>query len=127
MAAALHDTVEDTETSFDELSDRFGVEVCDVVREVTDDTTLLKEERKRLQIEHARHLSDRAKQLKLADKACNVRDVIDSPPHDWSIQRRVEYLDWTEAAADGCRGVNAALEENYDRELRRGREILALR
>ena len=125
MAAALHDTVEDTDTSWTELTDRFGRDVCDVVREVTDDKTLPKEERKRLQVEHASHLSDRAKQLKLADKACNVRDVVDHPPHDWSVQRRVAYLDWTEAAAEGCRGVNAALEENCDRELRRGRESLA--
>ena len=62
--------------------------------------------------------------LKLADKTCNVLDVIQSQPVGWSLERRIDYLDWTEKSAVGCRGVNAALEEHYDRVLRRGRETL---
>ena len=125
MAAALHDTVEDTDTSWPELEERFGSEVCQVVREVTDDTSLPKEERKRLQVVHAPHLSDRAKHLKLADKTCNVLDVIESPPATWSMERRIEYLDWTEASAAGCRGVSEALERRYDQILARAREALS--
>jgi guanosine-3',5'-bis(diphosphate) 3'-pyrophosphohydrolase len=124
VAAILHDTLEDTETTAAELEDRFGRDVCDVVQEVSDDKTLPKQERKRLQVEHAPHLSQRAKQLKLADKTCNLQDVIDSPAVGWSLERRIDYLDWTEKSAVGCRGVNAALEEHYDRVLRRGRETL---
>ncbi len=124
IAAALHDTIEDTETSWEELEDRFGLEVCGVVREVTDDKRLPKEERKRRQIEHSSHLSDRAKQLKLADKASNVLDVIDSPAIGWSLERRRDYLDWTEQATAGCRGVNHALDAHYDRVLQRGRDVL---
>ena len=124
VAAALHDTVEDTKTSSQELEDRFGPEVRRVVQEVTDDKSLPKEERKRLQIEHAPHLSDGAKQLKLADKTCNVLDVIDNPAVGWSLERRIDYLDWTEKSAAGCRGVNEALEAHYDRVLQRGRGVL---
>ncbi len=124
MAAALHDTIEDTETSWEDLEDRFGREVSGVVREVTDDKNLPKEERKRLQIVHAPHLSDRAKQLKMADKACNVRDVTDSPAVGWSLERRHDYLDWTEQSAAGCRGVNPALDTHYDQVLQRGRDVL---
>ncbi len=124
IAAALHDTVEDTETSWEELEALFGLEVCGVVQEVTDDKKLPKQERKKLQIEHASHLSDRAKQLKLADKACNVQDVIDDPAVGWSLERRIDYLDWTEASAKGCRSVNAALVEHYDSVLQGGREAL---
>lgn len=93
MAAALHDTVEDTETTCAELVEHFGKKVADVVMEVTDDKMLAKAERKRAQIEHAPHLSKRATLVKLADKTCNLRDVAQSPPADWPLQRRREYFE----------------------------------
>ncbi len=121
QAAILHDTVEDTETTFDELERLFSREIRDLVSEVTDDKTLPKEDRKRLQIEHASHLSPKAKLIKLADKICNVRDVATAPPADWSIKRRSEYLDWSERVVAGCRGANPALEKYYDELLAEGR------
>ena len=93
-AAVLHDTVEDTETTLDELSAEFGEEISAIVAEVTDDRSLPKEERKRLQIEHASALSFRAQQLKLADKIGNLRDLARSPPADWSLERKRAYFDW---------------------------------
>jgi guanosine-3',5'-bis(diphosphate) 3'-pyrophosphohydrolase len=93
MAAALHDTVEDTETTYAELVDHFGKKVADVVMEVTDDKTVAKAERKRAQIEHAPHMSKRATLVKLADKTCNLRDMAKSPPADWPLQRRREYFE----------------------------------
>jgi len=89
-AAILHDTIEDTETTYEELRERFGKTIAGVVREVSDDTTLPKAERKRLQIEHAEQLSRRARLVKLADKICNVRDVAANAPHDWPLARRRE-------------------------------------
>ena len=124
LAAILHDTVEDTETSFDELEVNFGRDVRDVVAEVTDDKSLPKDERKRLQVEHAAHASLRAKIVKLADKTCNVIDVNNSPPTDWSVERRREYLDWSSSVVAGCRGANAALEAHFDRELASARARL---
>lgn len=114
MAAVLHDTVEDTQTSFVELEDTFGPEVRDLVAEVTDDKSLAKAERKKRQQEHAPHLSDRAKLIKIADKTCNVRDVGHSPPTDWDLTRRRAYLEWSQAVVAGCRGVNPALERYFD-------------
>lgn len=108
-AALLHDTIEDTETTVAELNDAFGGEVLGVVLEVTDDKQLEKGERKRLQVEKAPGMLDRAKLVKLGDKICNVTDVASSPPAGWSRGRRVEYLDWTEAVVRGCRGVHAGL------------------
>ena len=99
-------------------------EVRRVVEEVTDDKRLPKAERKRLQIEHAPHLSARAKQIKLADKISNVRGVTQAPPADWPLARRQEYLNWTEQVVAGCRGCNAALEDFYDRVLAEGRRVL---
>lgn len=125
VAALLHDTVEDTETTPEELEARFGREVRLLVDEVSDDKDLEKAERKRLQIVHAAAASDAAKQLKLADKMCNVRDVTLDPPADWSLQRRREYLEWSVAVVEGCRGLNEALERRFDEVVAEGRAALA--
>ncbi|GAB3629973.1 Bifunctional (p)ppGpp synthase/hydrolase RelA [Pandoraea terrae] len=114
MAAVLHDTVEDTETTGQELAREFGKEVADIVLEVTDDKSLGKAERKRLQIEHAPHISRRAKLVKLADKICNLRDVAASPPAGWDLARRQGYFDWAKAVVDGLRGVHPGLEHIFD-------------
>ena len=124
MAAVLHDTIEDTETTPSELDEHFGQTVRKVVEEMTDDKTLDKAVRKQLQIEHAPHLSRRAKAIKLADKIANVRDVMESPPPDWPLARRIEYLDWTDKVVAGCRGTNDALEKLYDEVLKKGRAML---
>lgn len=120
MGGILHDTLEDTQTTPEELEAAFGPAVRQVVQEVTDDKSLPKADRKRLQIEHAPHLSHYARQIKLADKISNVQDVITSPPKDWPLERRQEYLAWTENVVAGCRGVNPALEALYDQTLAEG-------
>lgn len=114
IAAILHDTVEDTKTTFEELEEKFGVEVTAVVREVTDDKKILKPERKRLQVEHAPHASARAKQIKIADKISNIRDIANKPPKDWKEDRKQKYLKWAGKVVNGCRGINAALDKVFD-------------
>ena len=116
IAALLHDTIEDTDTTFEELARNFGNDIATVVLEVTDDKLLTKAERKRLQVEHAPTISDRAKLVKLADKICNVRDLSSSPPHDWPLERRREYFDWSRQVVDGLRGVHPQLEYLFDAE-----------
>jgi guanosine-3',5'-bis(diphosphate) 3'-pyrophosphohydrolase len=125
QSAILHDTIEDTMTTPEELEALFGADVRRVVEEVTDDKRLPKAERKRLQIEHAPHISPQAKLVKLADKISNVRAVTETPPADWPLERRREYLDWTERVVAGLRGVNAPLEALYDQWLAAGRARLA--
>jgi guanosine-3',5'-bis(diphosphate) 3'-pyrophosphohydrolase len=113
-AAVLHDTIEDTGSRHQELADRFGRDVADVVQEVTDDKSLPKAERKLRQIEHAATISDPAKLVKLADKYCNVRDVLRSPPAAWTEQRKSEYIDWSSQVVDELRGVHPHLEAAFD-------------
>lgn len=122
IAAILHDTLEDTETTPDELENLFGAEVLSIVLEVTDDKSLPKHERKQRQVEHTPHLSRAAKLVKLADKISNAREVSENPPDGWSLERRSEYLDWAEKVVAGCRGVNDALEAHFDETLRLARE-----
>ena len=117
IAALLHDVIEDTKTAPVEIECLFGNTVLSVVLELTDDKSLPKSERKRLQIEHSPYLSAAAKQISLADKICNVLDTVLSPPKDWSIERRIDYLDWTEQVVAGLRGCNPPLEQYYDEVL----------
>jgi guanosine-3',5'-bis(diphosphate) 3'-pyrophosphohydrolase len=126
LAAILHDTLEDTDTQPEEISVRFGEQVLSLVLEVTDDKELTKGERKRLQIETAPDKSYGAKLIKLADKASNIRNLVTMPPSNWSLQRRQEYLLWTEQVVAGLRGANAALEEYYDHELASGKMLLGI-
>jgi len=113
-AAVLHDTIEDTQTSYDELAKAFGREVADVVLEVTDNKSLPKAERKQLQIDHAPRLSREAKLVKLADKIANLRDVSDHPPASWPLERKREYFDWAKRVVEGVRGVHPGLEAAFD-------------
>lgn len=122
-AAVLHDTIEDTQTTQDELLALFGAEVTAVVLEVTDDKTLAKDLRKQRQIEHAPHISGQAKQVKLADKICNLRDILDTPPADWSAERKKAYFDWAAAVVQGLRGIHPRLEAVFDATFARQSEL----
>ena len=124
LAAVLHDTVEDTQTTFAELEVHFGPDVAGLVRELTDDKSLAKGDRKRLQVERARDSSPQAKQIKIADKISNVRDIKVSPPADWTLERRREYLTWSEQVVAGCRGVNPKLDQAFDEAIREARKGL---
>jgi guanosine-3',5'-bis(diphosphate) 3'-pyrophosphohydrolase len=123
-AAILHDTVEDTDSTEAELRSLFGDEVTDVVMEVTDNKLLPKKVRKMLQVKQVASKSKRARQLKLADKYCNVHDIQRKPPAKWGNQRKLEYLEWSEKVMDGARGVNDALETLLEDEIRLGRRRL---
>lgn len=125
IAAVLHDTIEDTKTSKEEITELFGTKVCGYVLEVTDDKSLQKAERKQKQIEHAPHLSVGAKQVKLADKISNITDVMNNPPAGWSKERRVEYIDWGEKVVAGLRGTNVDLEKCFDELVENARAELS--
>lgn len=125
-AALLHDTLEDTHTSAEELEERFGPAVRRIVEEVSDDPALEKAERKRMQVETAPHLSVPARLVRIADKICNVSDVAFDPPPDWEHERRVAYVEWAERVVAGCRGVSPELEGRFDRVLGKARRELEL-
>jgi guanosine-3',5'-bis(diphosphate) 3'-pyrophosphohydrolase len=120
-AAILHDTIEDTDTTADELEGEFGPDVASLVLEMTDDMSLPSAERKARQVLRAPGLSRRAKYIKLGDKIANVRDIAHHPPRDWSLERRRAYFEWTADVIAGCRGVNAGLERRYDEVLAEAR------
>lgn len=112
VSAVLHDTVEDCGVSKAQIKEEFGSEVRYIVGELTDDMSLPKEERKRLQIEHAPHMSDAAKQVKMADKISNCMGCVET---DWTLEKKQGYVDHAELVVNaGLRGVNKALEDHFD-------------
>ena len=113
QAAVLHDTIEDTNTTYEELQARFGKRVADIVAEVSDDKNLPKQVRKQLQIEHAPHITQEAAFVKLADKTCNLRDIATAPPADWSLERRREYFEWAKQVVDRLPRVNEKLLDAF--------------
>ncbi|XP_036590486.1 guanosine-3',5'-bis(diphosphate) 3'-pyrophosphohydrolase MESH1 [Trichosurus vulpecula] len=110
QAALLHDTVEDTDTTLEEVEEHFGAEVRRIVDEVTDNKELPKLERKRLQVENASHSSRGAKLVKLADKLYNLRDLNRRTPKGWSEQRVQEYFEWAAQVVKGLQGTSPQME-----------------
>jgi GTP diphosphokinase / guanosine-3',5'-bis(diphosphate) 3'-diphosphatase len=127
LAAILHDTIEDTEATPDEIRSLFGEEVLGIVLECTDDKSLPHMDRKRLQIETAPHKSEKAKLVKLADKTCNLHDLNQSPPRWWPKIQKQEYLLWSQKVVAGLRGTNKDIEALYDEEFATGKKILQLK
>jgi GTP diphosphokinase / guanosine-3',5'-bis(diphosphate) 3'-diphosphatase len=122
-AALLHDVIEDTEVTAHDLHERFGPDVAALVVEMTDDKSLPKAERKRLQIEHASKLSARAQVIKLADKISNLRSIFVSPPADWGLARRQQYFTWGKQVVDGLTAPNPILQAEFEKIYQRLDEI----
>ncbi len=126
-AAVLHDTVEDTDTTFAEIESHFGARVRSLVAEVTDDGSLPEAKRKQAQIDHAPHLSPGATQIKIADKSSNVMDLYEAPATGWSLERRQKYLIWAETVISHCLPVNEPLEAFFQAIIAKGKTELGIR
>lgn len=114
IAALLHDAVEDQGVSEATITEMFSADVAALVMEVTDDKSLPKDERKRLQVVNAPHKSPRAAMLKLADKTSNLRAIAQSPPADWSASRRLDYVAWARQVVDPLRQHSTFLSACFD-------------
>lgn len=114
IAALLHDAIEDCGVTEAEIAARFGADVAALVAAVTDDKSLPKAERKRLQVETALSAPPRVALLKLADKVSNLRSMRTSPPANWPVERQREYIDWARAVVAGLRGTREGLRAAFD-------------
>ena len=116
-AALLHDTIEDTSTTREELLMIFGREVAELVVELTDLKTTTPEDKKRRELDHAQRLSEKAKRIKLADKTANIRDLATMPPANWGVDRTVDYFDFAaqivEAVGDASPELVAVFMRDY--------------
>lgn len=123
IAGVLHDTVEDTQTTYDELADVFGNKIADIVMEATDDKDASKEDRKRSQVETMPSKSDAGKKVKIADKIANLKSMMITPP-SWGTERKLEYFEWAKAVVSGGRGTCDVLEKQFDDTYSEGIEFL---
>jgi guanosine-3',5'-bis(diphosphate) 3'-pyrophosphohydrolase len=115
-SAVLHDTIEDTDVTYHDIQTEFGSTIANIVWECTDDKSLPKEERKLLQIKHAGTISYQAKLIKLADKIANLTDIATNPPQEWTLERKLAYVTWSQQVINGgLRGVNPMLEDMFDK------------
>jgi (p)ppGpp synthase/HD superfamily hydrolase len=114
IVALLHDAIEDHEVPRSVIAKRFGEKVAALVEEVTDDKSLEKQDRKRMQVEAAPKKSRGAKMIKLADKTSNLSAIATSPPPGWSIKRRLEYVKWAREVEAGLKGVSPFLERRFE-------------
>lgn len=114
MAAVLHDTIEDTDATAEEVEAHFGPRVRRIVEEVTDDKSLNWKARKETQIVNAKNASSQAKLVKIADKICNLRDLKQRPPKGWDRARCDRYFEWAHKVVAGVRGENTALDALFD-------------
>ncbi len=118
IAALLHDTIEDTDTTAAEVEREFGAQIRSIVEEVSDDKRLGRDACKRAQIERAPTLSTEARAVKLADKISNLRDIARQPPVGWGLERCQAYFDWAKQVIDGLRGEHPVLEDLFDQAYR---------
>lgn len=114
QAALLHDVLEDTMTTEGEIESKFGTSVLNIVRDVTDDTSLPKLERKLAQISHGPEICTKAKIVKLADKLDNLKGLFNDPPKGWTKDIVFGYFEWSYRVIEGLRGANALLEAELD-------------
>lgn len=130
IAALLHDVVEDTEATLEDVEKNFGKAVMEYVSEVTDDKSLPKEERKLLQLVNAPHKSEGAAHIKLADKIYNTRDLLFEPIPDWSPERVKEYFSWSKSVVERLPDVNPPLKELFmsiNESFNTGRQYMSIR
>jgi len=121
VAALLHDILEDTDGTEKEIEDLFGSRVLKIVLEMTDDMSESSSIRKARQVREAPGLSDEAKQIKIADKICNIYDIINYPIK-WSTSRKYKYILWAEQVVEACRGLNPGLEKMFDNLVMEGKD-----
>lgn len=120
-AALLHDVIEDTDATHQDIANLFNKKIADIVLEVSDDKEKSKEERKQGQIDSAASLSYEAKLVRIADKICNVQDICGVDAPDWDYERKYEYIEWAGLVVDQVKGTHEVLESHFYDEHRWGR------
>jgi guanosine-3',5'-bis(diphosphate) 3'-pyrophosphohydrolase len=123
-AGWLHDAIEDTETTREELAKKFSERIASLVVECTDDMSLPKAERRRLQVINASHKSPSAKLIKIADKVSNIHARILPDPTTEERDDLVDYTNWAEQVVAGCRGGNAWLDNRFNEAVAQARSSL---
>jgi guanosine-3',5'-bis(diphosphate) 3'-pyrophosphohydrolase len=122
QGALLHDVVEDTGATLEDIKQHFGSDMMELVKELTDDTSLSSKKRKEIQAETAPQLSDKAKMIRIADKVCNLEDLMNYPM-GWPRKRKINYVKWSVQVYQGCKGVNENLDTLFQETVERAMDM----
>ncbi|EFO18322.1 hypothetical protein LOAG_10172 [Loa loa] len=114
IAAILHDIVEHTKTTDEEIRKMFGDEIADIVKECTMVRSMKREARMKSELEKASKLSHKAKLVQLADKLNNIRDIERGTPLGWTKQHVTEYIIFAKDLLSKIRGIHGPLESALD-------------
>ena len=104
--ALLHDTVEDTATTLDELAGTFGPAVAAGVAALTKNSALPKPEQMPDSLRRIRAQPPEIAVVKLADRITNLS----APPHYWTRPKCAAYRAEAVAIADALGHASAALD-----------------
>ena len=112
-AAWLHDIIEDTNTTIEEIDELFGLEIAQLVDGLTDPpefSSLPLDVRKHQQAQRLLSKSKGVRRVKLCDQISNVHSVINDPPLDWDNQKCLAYIEGAKKITDVCYGVSDYLD-----------------
>lgn len=120
IASLMHDTIEDTNTTREEIAELFGNEVASIVAEVSNPPGI-GANKHQWQIDHAKELSDKAASLKVADKIANLRDIVNDPPV-WDQQKKMDYYDHANMMVDAIEKPHPILRDLFKKQYSEGRK-----
>jgi (p)ppGpp synthase/HD superfamily hydrolase len=116
-AGLLHDSVEDTSVTLNEILENFGPEIYKIVEALTDkpeSNKLPTLERKTLQAKHVKRENTKIKRVKLSDQISNVICVTVDPPLKWERQKCIDYIEGARRIAFECSGVSEYLDKKFN-------------
>lgn len=111
--ALLHDILEDTATTFEELTEEFDEEIAQAVQALTKNSKIPKEERMADSLGRIKELSKEVWAVKLADRITNLQ----VPPESWSVEKIKEYQQQAIQILNTLKGGNAYLEKRLSEQI----------
>jgi len=103
--ALLHDTVEDTAFTKEELTALYGQRVADGVLALTKNSTLPKEQQMPDSLQRILQQPKEVWAVKMADRICNLY----KPPHYWNNEKKLSYMNEAQEIHDHLHGANEYL------------------
>jgi len=129
VSAWLHDMVEDTPVTLEEIEEKFGKEVAEIVDGLTDPVhfkNFKNSERKQMQADRIGGKSESVRRIKLADQIVNIRFLTTDPEPNWSKEGNIDYVIGAKKIVDKCRGISPVLDEMFDREYKKSVEFFKI-
>lgn len=114
QVALLHDTIEDTSTEFEEIEEKFGLQIAKAVAALTKNSDLPKEEQMPDTLERIKDQPLEIWAIKLGDRITNLQ----APPSDWSKEKKEKYYKESKTILKELKEGNAFLARRLEMKIR---------